>query len=352
MAFYRESSPIPGYTGHIPGSKFHIGGSLNRKGASFIKNELKSGKSNLEYIKIPEEQRSVSSYSIKSTQSGNELDVEVEKGSIHSSFYSINSRKKNVSSHSIESIQSESRSNKVVGQKIIPSSLNSRDSHRKSVSSYEIKSDINGKKTTEQSIIHSSLSGRNSKQSSKSLVDFEIQERELKNDNMIHNIDEKMSNILYDSKVVKPSRTGSNSIVSTSSSLVKNKLPKKLNNIDVSNSVNSNISEYAYETSNAVGTDYKKKLIKKMEKMRPTGIWDKKPIPYVQKSTSSRTNNSGEKLNPFKDAEKGWWSEGQALVNLKNKKNNDYDIDYASYDDVPSNTKQYNDNFKYYNEEE
>uniref|UniRef100_A0A0K0FK78 Uncharacterized protein n=1 Tax=Strongyloides venezuelensis TaxID=75913 RepID=A0A0K0FK78_STRVS len=264
MAYYRESSPIPGYTGHIPGSKFHIGGGINRKG--IVNNDHK-------------------------------IIVEDFSSRISNDFdnFSIVDKLKN----------DESK---------LPSMLN-----------------------------------------------FEIDKHENKKIYMDDENDNKMRQIFSEIPSYRKGSISSNrSVVSKISKKSNNSMElspnknefesNKVDNASFLNSERKSIEKFPYEEVRrpmTVGRERKEKLKKKMEKMKSTGIWDKKPIPYDEKETSVIDNIPEMKNNPFDGAEKGWWSEGQALINMKNKKKNQFnDNSYIDYQKIMiDGSNKYNSNY-------
>uniref|UniRef100_A0A0N5BQP2 Uncharacterized protein n=1 Tax=Strongyloides papillosus TaxID=174720 RepID=A0A0N5BQP2_STREA len=266
MAYYRESSPIPGYTGHIPGSKFHIGGGINRKG--IVNNDHKM---------------TVEDFS---TGISNDFDN-----------FSIVDKLKN----------DESR---------LPSLLN-----------------------------------------------FEIDKHETKEKYLDEENDSEIRQVFSEIPSYRKGSISSNrSVVSKISKKSNNSVELSLNkhefdsnkgdNASFLNSERKSIKKFQYENEEVrrpmtVGRERKEKLKKKMENIKPTGIWDKKPIPYNEKKTSIIDNIPEMKNNPFEGAEKGWWSEGQALVNLKNIKKNQFNDDsYIDYQKIMTDgSNKYNLNY-------
>ncbi|CEF63539.1 Hypothetical protein SRAE_1000180000 [Strongyloides ratti] len=246
MAYYRKSSPIPGYTGHIPGSKFHVGGCINRKG--------------------------------NVNDDGNDINF------------------KDYFNRNLKNFDNFLQDNKYKDNENKVSSLS------------------NFQMDDEQSMIE-----ENEKEISRSISQVSsYRENSILSDKSIHS---------------KISNESNNSIKMLSNN---NELIDKDDRDSLSSYKSKKTSENVYEDNevkrpNTVGKDRKEMLRKKMQEMKPTGIWDKKPIPYESKIIPVEELSPKEKKNPFEGAEKGWWSEGQALVNMKNvKTNNIYSNSYSN----------------------
>uniref|UniRef100_A0A0K0EHC2 Uncharacterized protein n=1 Tax=Strongyloides stercoralis TaxID=6248 RepID=A0A0K0EHC2_STRER len=242
MAYYRKSSPIPGYTGHIPGSKFHI---------DYFNKNLKNFED-----------------------------------------FSENSKNKNNESRTPSLLNFPIDNNEIMEEDVV-------DKNEKEISQFVSKIPVYKRNSLRSSESRNTNISNQSNNSIKSLPD----NYEITNNDKIDNI----------------------SLLSFNSNSTKQ-------NVHENNEI---------KRPNTVGKDRKEILKKKMEKMKPTGIWDKKPIPYEERPIIVDKSSPKEKRNPFEGAEKGWWSEGQALVNIKSMKNNQfYENSYNNNSKIISNINE------------
>uniref|UniRef100_A0AC35TTL3 DUF1604 domain-containing protein n=1 Tax=Rhabditophanes sp. KR3021 TaxID=114890 RepID=A0AC35TTL3_9BILA len=290
MAYYRESSPIAGFTGHIPGAKFHIGGGLNRKGFA-------DGKPMGYHPKVvgsEEQGQQINLHKYESVIGVEELERDMDRSTIgtrRNSVHGMYSQYKLKFEHGLINEMHHSRKDTAEHSRKSTAD-NSRDEKDRSVNTRA--KFVDSRVSTSKSRIatgkldNSRLSTLKSAHSIASTEkSFNSRPPTTKSNKNIINFDD------YSSQLPTPPSITSNK--------------SHFHNKQRSNSI-------APSRPHTVGRE---RIKEERTKLTASGIWDKKPIPYVETKAAIITRKSTAKSDLFNGAEAGWWSESEALRNTK-----------------------------------